>query len=146
VSPLDIVLCWPSWIDGVSVGHCTTETPSIQEGQHNTISNGDAVNPRRPTKYNVQRRYRQSKMANTIQCLMETPSCQEGQHNTRPTQCNVQHRVGLLGLTASPLEIVVCWPSWIDGVCVHSTMSNADAVNARRPTYYYVQRRCRQSK
>jgi hypothetical protein len=26
--------------------------------------------------------------------------------------------VGLLGLTASPWDIVLCWPSWIDGVSV----------------------------
>jgi hypothetical protein len=145
---------------------CPTETPSIQESQHNTMSNGDTVNPRRPTQYNVKRRRRQSKKANTIQCLMETLSIQEGRLRW------TLHCVGLLGLTASPLDIVLCWPSWIDSVSVGHcivlafldlrrlrwtlycvgllglTASPLDivAVNPRRPTRYNVQRRRRQSK
>jgi hypothetical protein len=74
----------------------------MQEGQNNAMSNGDAVNSRRPTQYNVQRRCHQSKKANTQQCPIETPSIQEGQHNAmsngyavnprKPTQYNVQRR------------------------------------------------------
>jgi hypothetical protein len=154
---LDIVLCWPSWIDGVSVGYCIvlafwidgvfvghcivlaildwrrlrwtlycvghcivlalhcvglvlcwpnantiqypTETPSIQEGQHNTMSNGETVNPRWPTQCIVQRRRCPCKKAKIMQCPTETPSIQEDQHNTMSN-----------GDAINPRRIVLCWP------------------------------------
>jgi hypothetical protein len=141
---LDIVLCWPSWID------------EVEDGQHNAMSNVDVVNPRRPTQFNVQRRRRHSKKAKTIQCPTQTPSIQEGQHNTRPTQCKANtihiilafldgqrlrwtmHCVGHLGLTVSPLDIVLCCPT--------QTPSIQEGQHNKRPTQYNVQRRRRQSK
>jgi hypothetical protein len=106
-------------------------------------NHSDAVIPSRPTQYNVQRRSRQFKKANTIQGQHNTMSNADAVNPRRPTQYNVQRR-RRQSKKANTIQCSTETPSIQEGQ--HNTMSNVDAVNPRRPTYYYVQRRRRQSK
>jgi hypothetical protein len=94
-------------------------------------NHSDAVIPSRPTQYNVQRRRRQSKKANTIQGQHNTMSNADAINPRRPTQYNVQRR-RRQSKKANTIQCSTETPSIQEGQ--HNTMSNEDAVNPRRPT------------